>query len=72
MTKSKNLMEGLLFEIDRVKYIVSEYEAPELNGAGAFAAAVMKAELKRAEESISNNDVVEMLKAYNSLQEYEL
>lgn len=67
----ENLMEGLLKEIDRVKDIIKDYEAPELKGAGMFAATLMKQDVKRAQETITNNDVVEMLRYYQKLKEWE-
>lgn len=67
-----NLMDGLLSEMNRVRDMIKEYEAPELNGAGVFAATMMKQDILQAENSIKENDVVKMLLAYSALKEYTL
>ena len=67
----QNLMDGLLREINRVREIIKEYEMPELKGAGIFAATMMKQSIAKAENSIRSNDVIEMLRAYSELKEYE-
>lgn len=67
-----NLIEGLQEEIKRVNEIIKEYEDPMLNGAGAFAAAMMKGSIKKAENSIAQMDTVMMIASLKDLQEYEL
>ena len=67
-----NLIEGLQKEINRVNEIVKEYEDPMLNGAGDFAAALMKGHIKFAENSILNGDVIGMMKVYKELETYKL
>lgn len=67
----KNLMDGLLSEMNRVREIIKEYEMPELKGAGIFAATMMKQSIAKAENSIRSNDVIKMLRAYSELKEYE-
>ena len=57
----ENLMDGLFSEMNRVREIIKEYEAPYLKGAGMFAAAFMKADISFAEESIKENDVIKMM-----------
>jgi len=70
MEKTKNLMEGLLEEMNRVRELISDYE--ELpNGAGMFGATIMKTNIKRAEKSISDNDVVAMLRMYEELKGHQ-
>lgn len=67
----QNLMDGLFSEMNRVREVITQYEAPELKGAGVFAAALMKQSIKKAERSIQSNDVIEMLQAYKELKEWE-
>lgn len=62
---AENLMDGLFSEMNRVSEIVKEYEDPSLNGAGMFAASLMRISIKAAEKSIKNNDVIEMLHCYH-------
>jgi len=69
---SESLAEALPREIDRVREIIKEYEDPMLNGAGQFAAAMMKGSIKLAEKAIMEGDVVQMLSCYSTLKEYEL
>lgn len=68
---SENLMDGLLSEMNRVREIIKEYEAPELNGAGFLAASMMKMDISKAERSISSENVIDMLLCYENLKEYE-
>lgn len=68
----QNLMDGLFSEMNRVREIIKEYEMPELNGAGIFAATLMKQAIANAENSIKENDVIKMLSAYSELKDYEL
>lgn len=65
-------MDGLLSEMNRVREIIKEYEMPELNGAGVFAATLMKNDIKSAENSLKENDVIKMLQAYEALKQWEL
>lgn len=64
-----NLMDGLLSEILRVKEIQVEYKA--IGPPGMFASALMEISLKKAQEAIAENDVIQMLSAYKDLKEYE-
>lgn len=66
-----NLMDGLFSEMNRVREIITEYEHPALEGAGALAAMFMKQDIASAENSIKENDVIKMLQAYSKLKEYE-
>lgn len=61
-TQPNNLMDGLFKEMSRVREVITQYEDPELKGAGVFAAAL---------RSIQSNDVIEMLQAYKELKEWE-
>lgn len=69
--ETKNLMQGLCEEIDRVKDIVKEYEAIP-SGAGNFAALFMKQDISMAEKARNQGDTIEMIKCFKKLQEYEL
>ena len=71
MSEPKNLMDGLFDEMNRVREIIKIYEDLP-SGAGRFAAALMKQNIEEAEQSIKDNDVIEMLKQYNSLKTWEL
>jgi len=63
----KNVMDGLLSEIERVQELLKQYE--ELpNGAGVFGSLIMRQKIKMAKDSISSGDVVDMLVQYLSLK----
>ncbi len=65
-----NLMDGLLFQLNRVRELVKIYE--ELpDGVGVFGAAIMKRNIKIGEDSIASGDVVKMALAYNELKGHE-
>ena len=65
-----NLIEGLHEEMDRVRDIIKVYEEVP-KGAGAFASLMMKQSIKIAEQSIEIGDTIGMMKALNSLKEYD-
>lgn len=67
----ENLMDGLFSQMNRVRELIKEYEHPALNGAGQFAAHFMKRDIAAAEQSIKNDNVIEMLSAYKQLESYE-
>jgi hypothetical protein len=69
-TESKNLIEGLLEEMNRVREIIKIYE--EVGDAGKFAIAFMNLSIKKAEAAMATGDVVEMLRIYQELKEYEV
>ena len=60
-------MEGLLDELERVGKLVTIYEELPMN-AGFFGASMMKADIARAKKAIANNDVIEIVKVYESLK----
>jgi hypothetical protein len=66
-----NLIEGLHNEMDRVREIIKEYESLPKN-AGAFASAMMKNSIKKAEHLIAIGDAIGMMGALNDLKSYEL
>lgn len=71
LNETKNLMQGLCEEIDRVKEIVKEYEAiPGV--AGNFAAFFMKQDILIAEKARNQGDTIEMIRCFKKLQEYGL
>lgn len=63
----KNLMDGLFDEMNRVRELIKEYEGLP-NGVGNIGAALMRINITKAEMAIRNNDVVEMLREYESLK----
>ncbi len=69
--ETKNLMQGLCEEIDRVKEIVKEYEAIP-NGAGNFAALFMKQDISLAEKARNEGDTIQMIACFQKLKEHEL
>lgn len=66
----ENLMQGLLSEISRAKDILTEYEQLP-NCAGKIGAAMIIIYIKKAEQSIIENDVIKMLSCYESLKNIE-
>lgn len=69
-TEGKNLMQGLLDEIERVKGIETLYR--ELPGnAGVFAASQMKSDLEQAKFAIGVWDVEGMAIWYERLKEWK-
>ncbi len=65
---SENIMQGLLNEITRCREVLKMYEEiPQ----GIFGATMIKASLARAEKAIIDNDVVEIVRAYQDLKEIE-
>ena len=67
MAEIKNLMEGLLEEMNRVRETIAEYKSLPKN-AGMIGAALMEIDIKNAERAIVENDVVKMLIAYQNLK----
>ena len=62
-----NLIEGLQKELNRCRDLLKLYE--EVPG-GAFAASMLRREIKNAESSIESGEVSEMLIYLKKLQEY--
>ncbi len=69
MSEVKNLMQGLLEEMNRVREIIQVYKKTP---GGQLAAAMMEEAIKLAEEAAGVGDVIEMLKCYEQLKNYEL
>jgi len=70
MAEVKNLIEGLLEEMDRVREMITEYKSLPKN-AGLFAATMMEADIKKAEKAISEGETIQMMVLYNALKQYE-
>lgn len=64
-------MDGLFQEMNRVREVIKEYEHPALNGAGRFAATLMKIDIQNTEIAIQQGDTIAMLQCYTKLKEYE-
>ncbi len=64
---TKNLMEALLDEIQRVTELLHLYdEIPT----GVFAATMMRQSIERAKTAIAEEDVVKMAQSYKDLEGY--
>lgn len=61
-----NLVEGLLAETNRVRDVVGHYD--EIGPAGAIGAAMIRADISRAEAALGSGDVVAMLQALATLR----
>jgi hypothetical protein len=70
MAEIKNLMEGLLDEMNRVRRMIREYQLLP-NNAGMLASKLMKFDIKKAENAISSGDTIQMMVSYTKLKEYE-
>ena len=64
-----NLMEGLIAEINRNHEALIIYESIPT---GLFASTMIKQTIERAEKAIADDDVVEMMRAYEELKETKL
>lgn len=63
------LADELPKEQARVREILGHFK--EIGPAGMIGAAMIEADLRRADESVMSGDVVEMLRAYNTLKDYK-
>jgi hypothetical protein len=66
-TQPKNLMDGLIDELNRNRELLKQYEA--IGPAGMFGAHFIKQAIKDGEDSIRSGDVVQMLRAYSELKD---
>ena len=64
-----NLIEELQSEMNRVREIITEYEA--IPG-GQFAASFMRRDVDAAENAIATGDTIWMMRALVALREYTL
>ncbi len=62
----ETLGEALPKEQARVREIWGHYK--EIGRAGVFGAALIEKDLKRADEAVMSGDLVEMIRAYNTLK----
>ena len=67
--KSKNLIEELQEEIDRVQKLCTEYRSVP-GGAGNLAAIFMESSIAFAKRYIGEGDTIGMLKSLKELREY--
>jgi hypothetical protein len=65
--KTENLMNGLFKEMNRNRGLLVMYE--EIGPAGTFGKIMIKKDIADAEQAIKNNDVIQMLQAYQALKE---
>ena len=65
----ENLMGGLQQELTRCRELLKLYES--IGPGGVFASVMLKLEIEKAEKSISDNDVIEMLRCYKELASCE-
>jgi hypothetical protein len=63
---TRNLVEGLLDEMNRCRELVKQYG--EIGPAGAFGRAAIEQDIKNAEKALAGGDVVEMIQAFKALQ----
>ena len=66
-----SLGEALPKEQARVRDLIVQYRDPMLNGAGNFAAMMMEQDLQAADKAVMEGDVVEMIRVYQKLKEWE-
>lgn len=64
---AESLGEALPKEQARVREILGFYK--EIGPAGAFGAAMIEQDLRRADEAVISGDLVAMIQAYNTLRE---
>lgn len=61
----ENLAQGLIKELNRNRELLASYR--EIGPNGAFGAAAIGQDIETGEKSLGEGDVVEMLRAYESL-----
>lgn len=66
-TEDKTLMEGLIDEMNRVRELIIEYKGLP-NGVGLTGASLMQLDIGYAERAIVQDNVIDMLKAYEKLK----
>lgn len=65
----ETLAESLPKEIERVQEIIKEYEQVPM---GHIAAALMKYDIKKANEAMISGDLVGMIQAHQALKDYSM
>lgn len=71
MSDTLTLGEALPKEMARVTGLIELYSDPMLKGAGSFAIIMMKQDLHKAAQAMAEGDIAMMIRAYNSLKEYD-
>lgn len=70
---TNTLGDALPEEMRRVRDdVMPHYSHPALNGAGAFAIAMMRRDLDAAAKAMAEGDVVAMMACYQALKEYDV
>ena len=69
MTEATNLAEALPKECARVRVVLGHYKG--IGSAGAFGALMIEQDLQLADRAMASGDVVEMMRAYQTLKEIE-
>jgi len=64
-----NLMEGLIDEMNRNRELLKRYES--IGIAGSFGRIAIGRDIAAGEQAIKDNDVVAMLRAYETLKNNE-
>ena len=65
-----NLMESLISEMNRVRELIKLYD-DLTEGVGGFGSALMRSIITRTEKSITDDDVVEMVRCFKELKDCE-
>lgn len=68
MDTPKNLVEGLISEMNRVRELIDEYKKIPT---GQLGAGLLSITLKKAEAAMISGEVTEMLKAYAALKDWD-
>ena len=66
----KNLMDGLMDELNRNRELLTQYKTITGSG-GFFGASFIERDFKAAEEAIKNMDTIEMIRVYKKLKDNE-
>ena len=66
---TQTLADGLLEELKRNRELLMLYK--QIGPNGAFGAAMIEADIQRAEKAMVEQDIVAMLQAYEKLKESE-
>ena len=72
MDSVETLGEALPKEMAHVREVIRNYRDPILEGAGELAARLMEFDLQEADRAVISGDVVEMIRVYQKLKEWEL
>lgn len=67
----QNLMDGIISEMNRVREIITQYKRLPGN-VGGIASSLMADDIKDAEQSIKDGNVIQMMICYSKLKEWEM